>query len=134
MSPIYWIFGKYGFFRHTLPVWARATAFRLRHGFDHRDCWSMDTAMAKWLAPRLRHMSEVAHGAPCGYPNKTPAFDSETDFQAWKDDLMRASEAMLAYANVDYMEDLSVEEENKIHKAGNEAMKWIAEHFTSLWG
>lgn len=133
MSITYQIFGRYGWFRHALPVWARATAFRLRHGFDYRDCWSLDTALAKWLAPRLRHMSEIAHGAPCGYPDKTPALDAETDFQAWKDDLMRASEAMLAYANVEYMEDWSMEREGEIREGAKTAMRWIAKHFTSLW-
>lgn len=127
------LFSKYGFFRHTLPVWARATMFRMRHGFDYRDCWSLDAALAKWLAPRLKHMSEVTHGAPCGYPNKAASWDAETDFQAWKDDLMRASEAMLAYANVDDMEDWSVEREDEIRDGARTAMRWIAEHFTGLW-
>lgn len=126
-------FGKYGFFRHTLPVWARASAFRLRHGFDYRDCWNLDAALAKWLAPRLKHMSEVTHGAPCGYPDKTPALDAETDFRAWQNDLLCASVAFERYANVDYMEDWSLEREDEIRKDAMDAMAWLAKHFTGLW-
>jgi hypothetical protein len=32
--------------------------FRLRHGYSFVDCWSLDSALAKWIAPRLEHLRD----------------------------------------------------------------------------
>lgn len=137
MSITYQIFGRYGWIRHGIPLAIRAFVFRMRHGFDFRDCWSLDTAMAKWLAPRLRYMSEIAHGAPWGYPNEVEFAGSdpdevETDFEAWKVDLLAASKALAAYASV-YDDDLDYDSERRVFDAGKDAMKWVAKNFPSLW-
>lgn len=36
----------------------RSLIFRLRHGFALQDTWALNTAVAQFLAPRLRHMAE----------------------------------------------------------------------------
>lgn len=45
----------------TELVWRPTKYFiyRLRHGFDIRDTWSLDIALAKWILPRLKKFKEV---------------------------------------------------------------------------
>jgi len=136
---------------HGLISWSEATLFRLRHGFDYRDCWSLDHALAKWLAPRLRHMSKIACGAPCGYPmsktevsekySDTFPSDVPVDFSAWKRDLGIAAdqlEAIVKWDNeadprdfADYSQYNEIE--RWIYDEASAAMKWVAENFHSLW-
>lgn len=133
---------------HGLISWSEATLFRLRHGFDYRDCWGLDHALAKWLAPRLRHMSKIAHGAPWGYGTSAEERsaanhpnDIETDFDGWKRDLGAAAdrlEAIVKWDNeadpgdfADYSQYNEIE--RWIYDEASAAMKWVAENFHSLW-
>lgn len=42
-----------------------ALPFRVKHGFWYSDCWALDTTIAKFALPRLRHLRTVTHGHPC---------------------------------------------------------------------
>ena len=39
--------------------------FQLRHGFDPRDCWNLDSSLTKWIVPRLKYFKEHNMGHPC---------------------------------------------------------------------
>lgn len=39
--------------------------YRFKHGFDCRDLWGMDYALAKWALPRLRQFLKENNGYPC---------------------------------------------------------------------
>jgi hypothetical protein len=55
-------------------------------GYDFRDCWSLDYAMARWLAPRLRGLADTSHGCPAGYPHTRAELDAmiAADPNAWE--------------------------------------------------
>jgi hypothetical protein len=59
-----------------IPSKARSLLFRLRHGFSREDTWALDTATAKFLAPRLLYLAEHH----CGYPHQ---FDGEDGDELW---------------------------------------------------
>ena len=59
-----------------IPSDIRAVGFRLRHGFRQEEWWGLDTATARFLAPRLMYLSE--HHA--GYPSQ---FDGEDGDELW---------------------------------------------------
>jgi hypothetical protein len=56
--------------------WFRARLFWLRHGFPREDAWGLDTATAKFLAPRLMYLAEHHDG----YPHQ---FDGEDGDELW---------------------------------------------------
>lgn len=109
----------------------KATVFRLRYGFDKRDCWSLDLALAKWLAPRLKHLSENAGGHPCD-----PFLDFEDDdgLNKWKGELAVAASSFESYKNEwddpDSWTSASVVENNE---RARKAIQWVADHFGQLW-
>jgi len=39
--------------------WQRRT-----RGWDDRDLWSLDVALAKWILPRLKEFRKIKHGVP----------------------------------------------------------------------
>jgi len=59
-----------------IPYRVRSIVFRVRHGFAREDTWELDTATARFLAPRLMHLAE--HHA--GYPHQ---FDGEDGDELW---------------------------------------------------
>lgn len=81
-----------------------------------QDCISLDTALARWLGPRLVFLSENTHGFP-----------SEGDPLEWELSLRVNGEALIAYADPEAFDD----EEKR--EAGERAMKWVAENFRDLW-
>lgn len=109
----------------------KATVFRLRYGFDKRDCWSLDLALAKWLAPRLRYLSEHARGCPCD-PFLSFSNDDES-IEKWKDQLAEAAKALESYKaewdNPDSTSASVVEANERTRKA----IQWVADHFEQLW-
>lgn len=129
----YLLFGRYGFIRHTLPQIPYRLWFRLRHGFWDYETWSLNTNLASWLAPRLKHFAENHKGSPRYYPNKNPDNPEEdtTDHEAWTNDLHRAAAALAAYAKYEELNDWPAE--LKVIDDGNAAMAWIAEWFGGLW-
>jgi len=122
----YRIFGRYGFFRHTIPVWIRVACAYPKVGFDYRDCWNLDVAMAKWLAPRLLLMAKQT----ASYPGVAP-YDGEDGHDAWTADLMKAGLALDLYSRVWDETDWDVERD--IREAAQEKMAWVAKWFPHLW-
>jgi hypothetical protein len=47
-----------------IPYQVRSIVFRVRHGFPQEDWWNLETATAKFLAPRLRYLAEHTSGYP----------------------------------------------------------------------
>jgi len=52
------MFWKIRRFFRNIPYRIRSIVFRVRHGFPMEDCWSLDDATARFLAPRLRYLAE----------------------------------------------------------------------------
>jgi len=48
----------------------RSWPFRLKNGFDYRDTWSLDSSIARFVLPRLRHLRDNNHGHPCDLTDK----------------------------------------------------------------
>jgi len=93
-------------------------AFRLRHGFRREDCWSLDTAVAAWLTPRLYHLAE--HHS--GYPSQ---FDGEDGDELWT--------AILAKM-ADGFELIAKDADNPERRDYiNECLDLFREYFFSLW-
>jgi hypothetical protein len=106
---------------------------RIRLGFDPRDTWGLDTAMAKWMAPRLRHLADYGCGAPMGY-GTTPddiTFDTKTDFGQWYRDIMRAAKFFEDHANE--QREWTVEEGNRMSAEQIWVFGWMSEYYCSLW-
>ena len=70
------MFWKIRRFFRNIPYRIRSIVFRVRHGFPMEDCWSLDDATARFLAPRLRYLAEHTSG----YPSE---FDGEDGDELW---------------------------------------------------
>ena len=44
--------------------WWKRIWYRIRHGFDPADTWSLDNVLARWMVPRLKYLQENKHGYP----------------------------------------------------------------------
>ena len=131
----YSIFGRYGWLRHALPTWARTIPFRLRHGFDYRDCWNLDIDLADWLGKRLVHLARVTNTTPATYIYKYEAQETDGEscqvaFDIWRYDLKRHGEALTEYAEQFVVWD---RDEEKTIQDAKDAMKFVAENLTGLW-
>jgi hypothetical protein len=56
-SAVRWLKGVPRFLFSALP-------FRLKHGFWYSECWALDSVIARFALPRLRHLRTIAHGHP----------------------------------------------------------------------
>lgn len=115
----------------NLGRWIHAQWWRVRHGYDYRDCWNLDYSMAKWLATRLRHLAE--HGVT--YPG-VPPYDysevSEAGAELWKEHLLSNAAKLERYAT-QWDEPFNFELESTINQDGHDAIKWVAEWWRCLW-
>lgn len=105
--------------------------WRVRHGYNPKDCWNLDHSLAKWLAPRLRHLAEQGHT----YPGRAPypyTEDSNIGYEKWVSDLMLHSSSLALYAT-QYGEYMSLEDEMRMVENAHTAMKWVGEWFLCLW-
>ncbi len=111
--------------------------FRLRNGFDYRDCWNLDHSLAKWLVPRLRFLSKNTASAPIGYPNLTidigGNWEAKTDFEAWSRDLGIAADQLEAWVERQEFYDGDFEKDKMMFDDSKKAMMWVAEWYHSLW-
>jgi hypothetical protein len=120
-----WLSGAYRLTRGPLSsVVGRAKHRRQRRrmGWDARALWALDTHLAGTLSQQLAHFADTAHGWPSG-----PEFPEFTD---WQDALYTQAAALAAYARRD---ELSEEDEASAVRAGQGAMRWVADHLPSLW-
>jgi len=107
----------------------------MRHGFDYRDCWSFDYAMAKWAAPRLRYLASIKCGAPHGYESIDITLDSETNFDLWREHINRAAkffEDVISHEDSDYHDGYQSENE-RLKEEQKWVFTWMAEWWRALW-
>lgn len=111
---------------HDAWQWIKAKSFQLVYGFDYRDTWNLDIAMAKWLYPRLRHLANVTHS----YPGRDE-YESEDGDKRWMSDLNKHADVFERYASRWGIDDF--DEENRLCFEARESMKWIAKWYLALW-
>jgi len=96
---------------------------RLTRGWDDTALWSLDSYWARTMSAQLLAMAEVTHGWPQG--------EEFPEYEDWVTALRENAELLAAYGT---MFDLaSIDEEAAAVEGGQKAMRWIAEHFPSLW-
>lgn len=126
--------------------WCHRKIHILRYGFDYRDVWGMDDALANWLIPRLRHLASVAHGCPAYYSlseeeivaaqEREMAGDYSVHdplFDIWIRDILIAAQSLqdwLDYENGDGWE-LDVYKQKR--DQASKAFKWVADNIWGLW-
>lgn len=116
---------------HPIRTWVPAKIFQLRHGFDYRDCWNLDHAMAKWLVPRLRHMAKVTHS----YPGVGP-YANDQGYVNWLTDLARVANSLdeyLKYEDSEPWDTWEFNESKRLHKEAHQSIEWIATWWRHLW-
>ena len=114
--------------------WYRLKRFAvfLTKGFDPKDTWSLDTALAKWILPRLKYLKDNKQGCPFidgfeeVYKNNDASEEEwEQIYNAW-DEIM--SKMILAFELT--LTDSSEEEDEEKIKEG---MKLFARYYRNLW-
>lgn len=110
----------------TAPL--RRLWFRLKHGFWPEEWYSLDTALAGWLYPRIRHLAWNGIGSPASYVDQ---HGEVAAFMAWCDDLRAVASDLEAYSK--HWEAETVADEEQAIRAGQDAMLWVAHNFTDLW-
>lgn len=130
------------FFRRDIPrLW-----FILRHGFDFCDTWSMDRALAKWLIPRLRHLSKNLNGVPPRYGlteeeirqmDDNPCdWDYEPQFERWRSDINKAADQLqewLDMCGTKVDDTWTWEKELEAWNRAEESFTWVAKNIGGLW-
>lgn len=96
-----------------------------------RDCVSLDTALARWLGPRLVFLSKHTNGVPQGFIDRHGFDDIDMAHDQWRKQMGEAGEALSLYGRVYDIESIS--EAQAVTDRAGEAMKWVAEWFFGLW-
>lgn len=104
--------------------WLGRKAFQVRYGFDPAECWNLDVELARWLAPRLAHLSKTANGYPA-YNAETMIYDN------WIEELEGAAERLRRYPDIYAVK--TNDEELRIRQEAQDAMGWVARRFQDLW-
>lgn len=94
---------------------------RVFRGWDDRACWSIDSHLSKHLGELLIAQAADAHGWP-GTP---------WDFDTWVAALKENGEALLAYYNMDLTD--GEEEYDRVYPKTQDALRWVADNFATLW-
>jgi hypothetical protein len=58
-KPWYW-----GFLYQDVKLAVKSKYQLWRYGFEYRDTWGLDHALAKWILPRLKHLKKNKYGCP----------------------------------------------------------------------
>ena len=101
-----------------IPYRIRSIVFRLKHGFPREDTWSLDDAVARFLAPRLRYLAE----------NHIGYFDENINDEIWTAILFKMAdgfERMTAPDWGSFDKDLLADAE--------ECLDLFREYFFNLW-
>lgn len=127
---------------HSFTSWVSQTLFTIRHGYNYADCWSLDYSMAKWMAPRLRHLANNSAGCPCTYGMTQEEIDCCASPEQWTPrhdqwvaDINKAAkffEDIVAYEDGDFREDWQ-EVEADLQKRQREVFTWMATWYRGLW-
>ena len=96
----------------------RRAAFFVRHGFDRDDLYSLDTALARWVLPRLIRFNKIR----CGHP----AYLTEDEWSAKLRKMIRAFELI---SSPKYYCGLSAKEDSEI----TSGLASFAAHYRHLW-
>lgn len=121
--------------------WVFAKIFEIKNGYDYRDCWSLDYAMAKWISPRLRHLAKNSCGCPCSYgmskeeQETTPIDKWNPDSEKWISDINRCAqffEDLVAHEDGDWHEGYN-NEENRLQSEQMWVFTWMGEWYSGLW-
>lgn len=115
---------------------------RVNRGWDDRSLWSLDSSMSRQLGSQLLALAEISHG----WPGSQSEFPTHKD---WVTALTKHGNALVTYANFDYLASISDEElyelptrddfkkrhatQKIITKQASAAFKWVAQNLESLW-
>jgi hypothetical protein len=94
---------------------------RVVRGWDVTAIWNTDGWLTKLLGEVLVASSKELHGYP-----------DEMDPELWKDSYRMAGEALLTYADNDWL-SMSDEEYQAITEKAQEALHWVANNLPHLW-
>lgn len=102
----------------NVPYWIRNIRFRIRHGFPMEDCWSLDDATARFLAPRLRYLAENN----MSYPGE------EINEELWTAILFKMADGFerMAAPDWDFIDPEAI-------TYGEECLDLFREFFFNLW-
>jgi hypothetical protein len=103
----------------TLYSEVRSWPFRIKHGFDYRDCWNLDNSVANYVLPRLKYFRSHK-GAFQGYPTGL----SVKKWEKIQDKMIFAFEQLVSQ---DYVYN------KKIDKKVQEGLLLFSTYFRSLW-
>jgi hypothetical protein len=97
---------------------------RVRNGWDSTALWSLDGHLTTTLSTQLAHLADIAHGWPAG--------DEFPEFEDWQTALYEQAAKLALYAAHD-SGDLDRSEQLAAIEAGQEALRWVADHLPQLW-
>lgn len=109
---------------------------RVSRGWDDSATWSLDVYLAKSLSQQLNHLADTSHGWPGGPDSPYPEFE---DWQfALRENalkLRRYADGKFNVPDLDFKgtdADLGALLEEQ-YCGAQEAMRWVADNFGSLW-
>lgn len=97
--------------------WAWQRVFR---GWDDRVVWSLDTHLARTLGAQLVMMADIAHGYPDGFT-----------FETWTAALRLHGGALTTYS--EQWDWDGTTDWDEIYLPAQDALRWIADNFATLW-
>ncbi len=103
---------------------------RLARGFSDKECWCLDTTIAKFIIPRLRRMKEIGQSYP-------PDFKSFTKWCDALDKMIWSFEFVLRdYGSDDYdfknKDGWELKQKMRMERY-TEGMQLFAKYYNSLW-
>ncbi len=115
--------------RH-IPNRVEQLAFSIRHGYRYEESWYLDTALARWVAPRLRYLAEHHCGHPTYFCGASDPYSEHCDVdgcdEIWTAILYKIAEGFELIAKGD---DDGPERCDYI----GECLDLFREYFFSLW-
>lgn len=109
-----------------LGLWRRLkmVPIRLRLGFWPYEVWNLDMTIAAFAAPRLKYLSQIDHGHPCGL---TP-----DEWRAIQDEIIWALEAVADDSSW-YGPDYDYEKVRALEERRSKGCKLFGFWFQALW-
>lgn len=114
------------------PEWKKQ---RKKWGFDERELWSLDSTIAKFIAPRLKKYKECPKSYPCSLAydengnikkgRKEEGYCKKTE-KEWNKML---DKMIFSFENYELIHQHDTETNKKI----DEGIKLFAEYFSALW-
>jgi len=109
---------------------------RVSRGWDDSATWSLDVHLARLLSEQLNHLADTTHGWPGEPDGDFPHFEdwqfalreNALKLRVYADGKFSVPDAGLASSESDL--NAVLEEQ---YSAAQEAMRWVADNFGSLW-